>query len=245
MADISAVMTFHREGLLAGPSIRSFQDALAAARQTGLTVEPIIMLDRTDDITRSMLSDALDWGAVVHETEFGDPGLTRNAGVSLATGKYVTFLDGDDLWGFNWLIKAYKFCEQSHNPLIAHSEFNIVFGGERSVWLHQDSEDPLVDLEYLQVGNYWDALSFAAREIYLRFPFRKNDLSRGYGHEDWHWNIVTIAEGLPHKPVSGTVHIKRRRRGSQSDRANSSDVVPWFEELLRGKCTQNACHSKS
>lgn len=233
MTDITAIMTFHREGLLAGPSIASFQDAIAFARAAGLTVEPVIVLDRTDDITRQMLHDAGRWGAAVHETSFGDPGLTRNAGVAFGRGRYASFLDGDDFWGFNWLAKAHAFCQAQASAVIAHSDFNLIFGGERNLWLHADSEDPLTDLEYLDVGNYWDALSFAERATYLRHPFRKNDLASGYGHEDWHWNIVTMADAIPHRPVPGTLHIKRRRRGSQSDRANASDVVPWRDDVRR------------
>lgn len=238
MTEISAIMTFHREGLLAGPSIGSYLDALQVAKDAGLSVEAILVLDRSDDATRAMTHAAEAWAPAVHETDFGDPGLTRNGGVEFARGKYVTFLDGDDLWTSNWLVAAHAFCEAQTKPTIAHSAFNVVFGGERNLWVHQDSEDPALDLEYLQVGNYWDAMAFGARDIYRKFPFKKNELAQGYGHEDWHWNMVTIAHGIAHRPVPGTAHFKRRRHGSQSARANSSDVVAWSNPLERGELPQ-------
>jgi glycosyltransferase involved in cell wall biosynthesis len=230
---VSAIMTGHREGLLSGPSITSFREAIDHARDHGISVEPIVILDRPDAPTRTMFANADSWGAKVVSTDYGDPGVARNHGVSLASGKYVTFLDADDLWSFNWIVAAHSFCTEAGQPVIAHSQLNIIFGRERMFWLHVDSEHPDFDRDYLQIGNYWDALSFAPREIFADYPFHKNELASGYGHEDWHWNCVTLSKGFPHKPVPDTVHMKRRRHGSQSARANDSDVVPWPTDLVR------------
>ena len=41
---------------------------------------------------------------VLHQ-ENGGEGAARNAGLGVATGDWVTFLDGDDLWG-EWILKA-------------------------------------------------------------------------------------------------------------------------------------------
>jgi glycosyltransferase involved in cell wall biosynthesis len=231
--EVSAIMTAHREGVLSGPSISSFCEAIDHARDQGITVEPIVVLDRPDTLTRTMFADADRWGAKVVLTDFGDPGLARNHGISLASGRYATFLDADDLWSFNWLVAAHRFCTEMGRPVIAHSQLSIMFGRERLFWLHVDSDHPDFELDYLQIGNYWEALSFAPREIYAEFPFHKNELASGYGHEDWHWNCTTLLKGFPHKPVPDTVHMIRRRHGTQSARAYNSDVVPWPTELVR------------
>ena len=166
-------------------------------------------------------------------TDHGDPGLARNRGVAASHGDFVTFLDADDLWSFNWLAEAHAFSSAASKPLVAHSEMNILFGEKSYIWLHRDSESPDFDPGYLSVGNYWDAMAFAPRQIYLDHPYKANALDAGYGHEDWHWNCVTLLAGHAHRPVPGTVHMKRKRRNSQESRCAGNDVVIWPTDLLR------------
>ena len=233
MIDISAIITGHREGLLAGPSIASFDAAIANARDSGLNVEPIVVLDRCDDLTRSIFEDGPDRGYLILQGDGGDPALARNQGVAAASGRFVSFLDADDLWSSNWLTRSYAFCVEASRPTIGHSECNIVFGKVSHVWFHLDSEAPGFDLDTLRVENYWDALCFADRRILLDSPYVQNDVAAGYGHEDWHWNCVTLARGISHRPVPGTVHAKRRRDGSQSTRCTQNDVVIWPNAITK------------
>lgn len=227
MPDISAVLTCHREGLLLGPSLRSFQDAIDHARATGLTVEPIVVLDRADPLTRAMV-DAHDHDlAGVLDIDAGDPAVSRNHAVSRATGDFVSYLDGDDLWGFNWLADAHRFCAGQAVPIVAHSQVNLVFGDARSLWWHPDSASLGTDIDYQRIANYWDAMCFTHRTLARNYPYRANDIEAGYGHEDWHWNNVTLAAGIAHRPVPGTMHLKRRRPHSQMSRCLARGAVPF------------------
>lgn len=230
---IVAVMNGHREGLLAGPSIASFLEAVQHAEDNGLTIQTVVVLDRPDDLTTSLFEEAALPGAQIILTDYGDPGLARNRGAEAGDGEFVTYLDADDLWSFNWITEAYRFVERYDNRVVAHSEMNIIFGEQHNVWIHADSEAPGFDPSYLAIGNYWDAMLFTQRSVMLDFPFMKNDLKEGYGHEDWHFNNVTYLAGIPHRPVPGTVHMKRRRGGSQMARCADSDVVPWQTEVYR------------
>jgi hypothetical protein len=103
----------------------------------------------------------------------------------------------------------------------------MIFGNQRHLWWHVDSENGLCDLDYLNWMNYWDAMSFARTDIYRRYPFQKNDLELGFGHEDWHWNAWTLAAGIHHKPVTRTMHFKRSRSGSQMGKVNEIQGPPW------------------
>jgi glycosyltransferase involved in cell wall biosynthesis len=232
MTDITAILNLHHEGLLAGPSIHSFEVAIAYARDRQLAVESIVVIDRGDATTKAVFENLAGRHKLL-ASEAGDPSHARNMGVAAASGEYIAFLDGDDLWGYPWLALAHGFCVRSPLKVIAHSEVNIIFGEDSALWWHADSEDPEFDLDYLRIGNYWDALSFAKREIFIQYPFHKNEIASGYGIEDWHWNCVTLENGIAHRPVPNTVHMKRRRPGSQLSRYMANDLVIRPTELSR------------
>lgn len=225
--DISVILTAHREGVLAGATARSAILAMEHASKNGLKSEVILVLDRASKPTDDVLVGALKGTALtVIRCDEGDPGQARNTGVKAASSRYSTFLDGDDLWSENWLTEAHRLISMRAD-CIAHSACNMVFGMERNLWWHIDSEGDFFDPDYLSWSNYWDAMSFARTDIYRRFPFRANDLKLGFGHEDWHWNVMTIEAGVHHKPVPGTMHFKRRRKGSQMALVNQSGGVRW------------------
>lgn len=241
MTKLSAVLTAHNEGFLAGPAIRSMWSALTCWEAAGGEVEVVAVLDRPDELTRAVIQSAVgDTGNVI-VTDLGDPGLARNRGVQAATGEYVAFLDGDDLWSANWLVSGVEAL-QAGPQLIAHSEVNVIFGDEQYLWWHADSRSADFDPEYLLLGNYWDAMSLAPRHVYLQFPFVRNDLASGFGHEDWLFNCETLSSGIHHIPVAGTVHFKRRRPASQLSRCSSNDVVVRPNAMTRFADIQALAH---
>lgn len=229
--DLSVIVTGHREGVIAGATVRSAEAAIAhAVDALGIAVEVIVVLDRADAVTRAVLEPAFGAAARVLRTDEGDPGQARNAGIAAARGTLAAFLDADDLWSENWLTEACRLVERRPD-CVAHSACNLVFGHESALWWHIDSEGPLFDPGYLDWANYWDALSLARTAIYRAHPFRRNDLKLGFGHEDWHWNAVTIAAGIAHKPAPQTMHFKRRRQGSQMSLVAQSGAVSWPLDL--------------
>ncbi|MBP2550978.1 glycosyltransferase involved in cell wall biosynthesis [Neorhizobium galegae] len=205
--DISVVMTAHQEGLLAGPSGKSAQQAIAVAEAAGLRCQTIVVLDRADSLTGAVVAEVFGGNAHYLTTSEGDPGQARNRGIEMATGDFVALLDGDDLWSENWLAAAYDQAK-ARPDAVHHPACLLRFGNDRHLFWHVDSESPLCDKAYLDWMNYWDALSFARTDLYRRFPFRRNDLELAFGHEDWHWNAWTISEGVAHKPVAETFRLE-------------------------------------
>lgn len=216
MTDISAIITAHHEGALAGVSLRSLLCAVERARTDGLVVEVLIVLDNPDEATSSVFADAAAEGWSLSTVSFGDQGLTRNHAVEQARGDYIAFLDGDDLWSENWLVEAYAVCQQVPGRIIAHPEVDWFFEASNNLFFHVDQTEPHFDPHFLRVGNYWDALCLAPRSSYADHPFAMRAVDDGFAYEDWLWNLETLEAGYVHRVAPETIHFKRRRPGSQT-----------------------------
>lgn len=243
--DITATLIFHREGALAIPALQSFDRMVGEARASGIEVETQAILDRPDDLTRHIVgvhANALD---SVKEVDFGDLGLSRNAGVKRARGRFLAFFDGDDLWGANWLRKAHTLAACSDDAAnkvwhpswlyyFAETDFDKTVLGDSAhpdaksfLALHHPSTVASFDRRTLILNNIWTANVFAAKELHLNYPYISIDESRGIGVEDWSWNIKTIAAGVAHLIVNETVHlIRQKASGSLGTRNLAAALLP-------------------
>lgn len=230
-SDVTAVIIGHDEGTLLGLSLRSLLDAAAYARDHGLTVEALAVLDSADDATRAALADAGEHGLRVVEVAYADHGLARNEAIRLASGRYVAFLDGDDLWSENWLVDAHAMCETDPGRVIAHPAINWIFDQGSYCYVLPDQADPAFDPAFLRVANAWDQLCMAPAQVHQRHPYRRRELDRGFAYLDWTWNLETIEAGLVHRTVPETIHFKRRRTSSQFTQARANKSLPFHSAL--------------
>ncbi len=235
MSQITAVLNVHREGALAHGSLQSIALARQAAAAAGISVEVLAVADNSDRATLDILAGAED--VRVLETDFADLGLARNAGVAAAAGRYIAFLDGDDLWGPNWLVAAYRAAVADSAAVVWHPEVNLYFGAAHEpFWLlHPDMATIKGDWVTLGVRNQWTSLSFAPRDTYLRIPYRRTDLPGGFGNEDWSWNSDVVAQGYSHKPVQGTAHLVRMRANSLVKRTGAANALMTPSPLMRSR----------
>lgn len=205
---ISAIVNCRYEGLLLE---RSLNSALRAIESSGFVsaCELIVVADCPTRTTMGVVTRYRDRIDRVIETDLSDLGLARNAGVQVSRGQLVLFLDGDDLWGRNWVQAAWSAHLSEPEGTILHPQYCVFFGGRSEVLVHPDWRDANFDPRALAVRNCWTALCGARRDVLIECPYAPIDVERRAGYEDWSWYAETVGRGLRHAVVRDTAHFIR------------------------------------
>lgn len=222
--DLSVVVTAHSETVVCGPTMRSADLAVEAARARGHVVETAIALDGATDETRAYFMQPRFDHWERWEFSEADIGRVRNAAVARSTGRYVAFLDADDLFSENWLaegIAVLDAAQASGRRVIAHPELNVMFDGGNSVLVHIDQSSPLFTPWFAYLRNYHDSLCMTPREAHLALPFVSRDIPNGLSFQDWQFSIESMAAGWEHVLVRDTIIFKRRRDTSLGQESSS------------------------
>lgn len=230
--DLTLALTAHAETVIAGPTMRSAEDALSRVEDAGFTVERLIGFDTPSDDCRNYFDNAAFDAWQKHDFVFRDQGQTRNALAELANGKWLAFLDGDDLFSENWLLEALQRlvqAEQDGERVIVHPELNWGFDAHRFVFVKPEQNEAMFSPQYFYFANYYDALCVAKREAWLENKFADRAVKKGFAYEDWQWSIETMANGWNHVIVKDTIIFKRRRDSSQTVEASTNRV--WIRHL--------------
>lgn len=212
--DLTLIVTAHDETLVCGPTMESADVAVEAARAAGYTVQTIVALDKATDATTEYFSQpAFDhWERWTMDE--GDLGRVRNALVPQTAGRFIAFLDADDLFSENWLadgLDTLTAADERGERIIAHPEVNIIFDGGTYLWQNVDQDSPLFTPHFLYVRNCYDSLCLTPREAHLDVPYVTRDIPNGLSYQDWQFAIETMSRGWKHVVVRDTIIFKRRR----------------------------------
>jgi hypothetical protein len=212
--DLSLIVTAHDETLVCGPTMESADVAVDAARAAGYSVQTIIALDKATDATTDYFHqpDYDHWERWIMDE--GDLGRVRNALLPQTAGRFIAFLDADDLFSENWLadgLDALTAAAERGERVIAHPEVNIVFDGGKYLWQNVDQDSPLFTPHFLYVRNCYDSLCLAPREAHLESPYVTRDVPNGLSYQDWQFAVEAMARGWKHVVVPDTIIFKRRR----------------------------------
>lgn len=237
--DVSAVITFHREGVLAHTTLHSIERCRKYAEAAGLTVEFVITMDNADDETRRVVlaHPVLRDEDQVHHVSYRDLSTCRNHAVTNARGKFIGTFDGDDYWSKNWITRCVELIRVEGGDRIFHPEIMVAFGAWNAYWWQVDQLDEYYHPGTLLITNYWNACAFAEKSVFDRCPYHVSRVGEaGFGFEDWHWNCETIAEGFVHRLARGTARFERRKDGGSLNVAHQragAVIRPtrFFEEL--------------
>ena len=215
---LSVLLTAHAETLVAGPTLRSAEAAIARVEAAGYAVERMIGFDSPTEECLIYFSNELFNAWDKYYFEFRDQGKTRNALTRKASGTLIALLDGDDLFSENWLVEGIRTIEkaQSHGlKPIVHPELNWIFDAGTSVFTLPSQLDDCFTPYGLYFFNYYDTLCIAPADVWSDFPYPDRAIQDGFAYEDWQWAVETMAARWVHLVAPDTVIFKRRRDMSQ------------------------------
>lgn len=229
--DISIGMTFHKEGLLAHKTMLSVFRAINLLRKNSRTYEILIHIDNGDKVTLDYFNRyKKDPKIRIFKNNFSDPGLSRNFLTKKAKGEYISLLDGDDLVSSNWLVESINVLEKSRHEVVVHPEAILTFGVDQSnvLTLQKNSSFDGQDKVILLGENMWCSVLVAKTQTLLNNPYK--NLNKGYGHEDYVFNIETINKGIGHQIAKETVLFYRRSDNSRLSTSNRlNNIIPYME----------------
>lgn len=213
---VSAVITFHKEGLLAHPTLHSIERCRQYAEMHGVGVEFVITLDNADDETKRVVygHPAIRASDSILEVDFRDLSSCRNHAIQHSRGQYIGTFDGDDYWTKNWILRCVELIREFGEQHIFHPELMLAFGEWNAYWFQVDQLGEHYRPGALLTTNYWNACAFAARRVFEVCSYQESRVGQaGFGYEDWHWNCETIASGFIHRIASKTARYERRKEG--------------------------------
>lgn len=215
--DVSLLITFHNEGILAYSTLNSIERCRKYAEDVGITTEYIWVLDSTSEETRKVLMShpAANGNVKIIEVSHKDLGASRNSGVQGASGAAIAILDGDDYFSTNWIERAWFYLQEYGDKVILHPEVVINFGAHSAYCWQVDQGIPDFDKNSLLAHNLWTSWTFAKRSVYRNCPYSTTrPQETGFGYEDWHWNCESVASGYQHRLALKTVGFYRRKKSS-------------------------------
>jgi glycosyltransferase involved in cell wall biosynthesis len=214
--------------------------ALASLRaQTCADFEILLVADALDADTAAVVARELGpQDSFLKRNGASGPALSRNAGLALARGEWVIFLDDDDSFAPHHLASLRPHCQQAEAQVL-FSNFELVMEDRQLPGTPELSRQSMSlaaqDLSSLWVKNFIPLHCLAYRRSLLHgLAFDPHLASQ----EDWDFLLGVCARALPRfVPEGGAVmhkdYINPDQRRGQQAASNDSRVVLDFLHVYR------------
>src|ERR1035437_10176500 len=118
------IPTYNRVNL-----IKFTLDSLDEAYHTDIQLEVIVIDDGSTDGTLDFIAKQYP-GIVLLKNKGKGAALARNIGLMAAKGKYIMYLDSDDLVGANYFAQKLLLLEQHPELDACYGEYDVFCGGD-------------------------------------------------------------------------------------------------------------------
>ena len=141
-------------------------------------------------------------------------------------------MDADDLVSEGFLEKAVNILKEGKDVLL-HPESCLTFEekGNCYVLMRTTPEEAIEDDAFAMLEkNLWVSMVIGKRDIFLKYPY--TDTENGFGHEDYAFNMATLAAGIRHFGVLGEMELYRIKRDSLCKTSNGKHVTQPRTDLF-------------
>lgn len=224
--------------------------------QTLQDIEIIVVDDGSNDTSCDIItSHAADDDRIVPlflgKNSIGGVATAANAGMEIATGEYIAFADGDDLYEKDFLESLWRSVSE-FQPDIAICDYDDFYNGSYEVTPPSDAviwdRLPKENFFILSAENRKTILDMSPvpwRKIYKRSFIQKHNIrypvvDRFFEDNPFHWNVVMLAESA--SLVRRTLcHHRMNRPGQTMTTGNPKayEVLKHFTDIERTLSYQN------
>jgi glycosyltransferase involved in cell wall biosynthesis len=218
---ISVIITNYNYGSYVAESIHS------VLNQTYKKIELIIIndgsKDNSDEVIRSIISKYKN--SNIKYINRSNKGIvyTRNEGIKVASGKYITYLDADDYFNKDYIAESYKIAKK-YNADVVYPNWHFV--GD---WLGRPNTDfPEFEKKLLQL----QLLHCTPASLIKKAAIKNHLFEIEKVAEDWDFFIGLSLDGAKFKLAKNNYINYRIKKGSRGTINSPRDDTKVFVEIL-------------
>lgn len=218
---ISVIITNYNYSQYITKAIRS------VLTQTYSNVELIIIndgsTDNSDEVIKSVLEGLSGYKIKYINRENKGVVYTRNEGIEVASGEYISYLDADDYFNKDYISKSYKIAKE-FNADVVYPNWHFV--GD---WLGRpDTNFPEFKPELLQLQK----LHVTPASLIRKAAIKNHKFESEKVAEDWDFFIGLSLNGVKFKLAKNN-HINYRiRKGTRGSRNDPKEDTRHFVDIL-------------
>lgn len=190
-------------------------------KQTEHDLEVIVVDDGSTDDTRAVIKGIKDGRVEYFYKNNGGTSSARNHGLSKAKGKYIAFLDHDDLWPVKFLAVMISHMEKNKEIGLAYSPITIMYPDGRQVKSYKapKGKSGWLTVDLFKRGFIWTSAAVIRSSVLKGFYYDES-LRRSYEDGDYFLRLSTRT------PFLFVPEVEAIRRGHTENLSGQVGIQP-------------------